>query len=231
MLFPLLTAFLKRDALAGGFHDEVQGLGHAPRQVPKPADEGQGDELFGGEVLLHGLESGVVPLGRQVRYFLRPADSGFFLLVEQIAVPPAVALQQIDFLLRDTLSPTELDVVPESVIAFGENGRLDDDELGHVEVFRVGFLVLDPQLAVHDLPALDEAGRPAEQAQKARHFAPALHAALIEGGEFRGQVFRNVLGVDERDPGKGAGHHLLGDAHVLREAGGFVYRHDEFLFS
>ena len=90
---PLLTAILKRDALAGGFHDEMKSLGHAPRQVPKPADEGQGDELFGGKMFLHRLESGVVPLGRQVRNFLRPVDGGFFLLVEQIAVPPAVALQ------------------------------------------------------------------------------------------------------------------------------------------
>ena len=89
---PLLTPFLKRDALAGGFHDEMKSLGHAPRQVPKPADEGQGDELFGGEVLLHGLESGVVPLCRQVRDFLSPVDGGFFLLVEEVAFAPAVAL-------------------------------------------------------------------------------------------------------------------------------------------
>ena len=90
---PLLTAFLKRDALAGGFHDEVQGLGHAARQVPKPADEGQRDELFSGEVLLHGLEGRVVILGRQVRDFLRPIDGGLFFFVKETAVAPAVALQ------------------------------------------------------------------------------------------------------------------------------------------
>ena len=77
------------------------------------------------------------------------------------------------------MSPTELDVVPESVVALGQDGRLDDDELGHVDVFGVGVAVLDAEFSVHNLPALDEAGRPAEQAQKARHFAPALHAALI----------------------------------------------------
>jgi len=181
-------------------------------------------------VLLHGLKGRVVPLGRQVRDFLRPADSGFFFFAKERAVAPAVAFQQIDFFLFDALSPTELDVVPQSVVAFGENRRLDDDELGHVEVFGVGVAVLDPQLAVHDLPAFDEAGRPAEQAQKARHLAPALHAALIQGREFLGQMFGDVLRVDERHAGQGAGHHLLGDAHVLRETGGFVYRHGEFLF-
>lgn len=164
---PLLTPLLKRDALARGLHDEVKRLGHAARQVPEPADEGKGDELFGGEVILHRFEGVIVILGRQVRDFLRPSDSGLFLLVEERAVPPAVAFQQIDFFLFDALSPTELDVVPESVVAFGENRRLDDDELGHVEVFGVGVAVLDAQLAVHDLPALDEARRPAEQAQKA----------------------------------------------------------------
>ena len=160
----LLTTLLKRDALAGGFHDEVESLGHAARQVPEPAYEGQRDELFGGKMFLHGLEGRVVPLGCQFRYFLRPVDDGFFLLVEERAVAPAVAFQQIDFLLFDALSPTELDVVPQSVVALGQDGRLDDDELGHVEVFGVGITVLDAQLAVHDLPALDEARRPAEQA-------------------------------------------------------------------
>lgn len=181
-------------------------------------------------MFLHGLEGRVVILRRQVRDFFRPADGGFFLLVEEVALAPAVALQQIDFLLFDAMSPTELDIVPQSVVALGENGRLDDDELGHVDVFGVGVPVLDSQLAVHDLPALDEAGRPAEQTQKARHFAPALHAALIEGRQFIGQVFGDVVGVDERHAGEGAGHHLLGDAHILREARGFVYRHGGILF-
>ena len=176
-------------------------------------------------MLLHGLEGGVVPLGGEVRDFLRPVDGGLLLLVEERAVAPAVALQQIDFFLFDALSPTELDVVPESVVAFGENGRLDDDELGHVDVFGVGFLVLHPKLSVHDLPALDEAGCPAEQAQEARHLAPALHAALIQGCEFFGEVFGDVLRIDQGHAGEGAGHHLLGDAHVLREARSFVYRH------
>ena len=208
----------------------MERLGHAARQVPQPADEGQRNELFGGEMFLHGLERRVVILRRQVRDFLRPANGGFFLLVKEIAFAPPVALQQIDFLLFDAMSPTELDVVPESVVALRQNRRLDDDELGHVDVFGVGFLVLDSELSVHDLPALDEAGCPAEKAQKARHFAPALHAALIKGCQFFGQVFGDVVRVDERYAGEGAGHHLLGDAHILREAGGFVYRHGEILF-
>lgn len=181
-------------------------------------------------MFLHGFEGRVVPLRRQVRYFLRPGDGGFFLLVEERALPPAVALQQIDFFLFDALSPTELDVVPESVVALGQDGRLDDDELGHVDVFGVGVTVLDAEFSVHDLPALDEAGRPAEQAQEARHFAPALHAALIQGRQFFSQVFGNVVRIDQRNAGEGAGHHLLGDAHILREAGGFVYRHSGIPF-
>ena len=209
----------------------MKRLGHAPRQVPQAADEGEGDELLGSEVALHGLERRLVLLRREVRHRLRPADDGLFLLVEKGALPPAVAFEQVDLLARDSLSPTELDVVPQSVVARGENRRLDDDELRHAQILGVALPAGDAQLAVHDLPALDEAGRPAEQAQEARDPAPAPLAPRVEGRELGGEVFGDVVGVDEGDAGQGTGHHLLGDAHVPREARGFVYRHGEASFS
>ena len=208
----------------------MKRLGDAPGEVPQAADEGEGDELLGSEVPLHGGERRLVLPGGEVRHRLRPADDGLLLLGEKGALAPAAAREQSDLLVRDALSPTELDVVPQSVVALRENRRLDDDELRHAHVFGVALPVGDAQPAVHDLPALHEAGRPAQQPQKARDAAPAPLAARVEGRELGGEVRGDVLGVDQGNAGQGAGHHLRRDAHLPREARGFVYRHGERSF-
>ena len=115
---PLFNAhFLKSDPPTGGFHHKMKRLGHPARHIPHPAEDGERDKLLGAEVPLHILEREVAFLRGHVRHFFRPADGGLLLGAEEIAFFPSIPVQNIELILRDALSPTELDVVPQSVVA------------------------------------------------------------------------------------------------------------------
>jgi hypothetical protein len=95
----------------------MKRLGNAARKVPQPAKDGEGNELLGAEVALHVFKGVVVIFCCHICHLLGPADGGLFFGAEKIAIFPTVAIHQVDLILGDAVSPTELDVVPESVVA------------------------------------------------------------------------------------------------------------------
>ena len=78
----------------------MQRLRHPAGQIPHPADKGQFNNLPGGEVFFHRVKGGFILFGPQMSYLVRPPNSRLFFVAKEIAIPPAVTIEQVNLVLR-----------------------------------------------------------------------------------------------------------------------------------
>lgn len=139
---------LEFDASSRRFHHKVKRLGQSSGKMPHTTNKSEFHDLPIRKIFLHLIKCEVVILRLELRYFIRPSDDGFFLVVEQIAVFPVIAFQQIDLILGKTQSSTELHIVPDSVVAFRQDGCFDDDELHESDIIGLRLQSIRAQLLV-----------------------------------------------------------------------------------
>lgn len=126
----------------------MERLGHPAREIPHAADKGQFDNLPGGKMFFHGLKSGFVLFCPQVSNLIRPPNCGFFFIRKKIAILPSITMEKVNLFLRKAQSSTELYIVAHSIVAFGNEGGLDNDQLLDFNIFRVFFEIINPYLLI-----------------------------------------------------------------------------------
>ena len=126
----------------------MQRFSQPAREMPHAADKSQLDNLAARKIFFHFLERHFVVLRRHDGHFIRPANGGLLLIVEQRALLPPIAVEQFDLLHREAQSSTELRIMAVSVVTLRQKRRLDDYQLHVADILRITLEPIDAQLLI-----------------------------------------------------------------------------------